>query len=510
MKRKFVVFIIALFAFTAFSLIAVQVVQTNRTVSISNNLFSISVNNAMDDVVDQLNRLRVEDYISQNDRYKLIKFKRIDEINTKMNALVREHSDLFYDETKIQFGTAMQDSASILPGANLTPEEKDAVSQYNKLLNNRFKLTNGDEFYNQFVNELSVFVADNIMNTASFNFPRLDTLIAEKLVENGIDIHPDIAIFGTTNKDVLYTSNEEKLIKFETSPYRYTFHPSGMISSNGYNIVLLFPATELFLRDTLPLYLIISIILILIILVLYFISVRIIVNQRKLDEMKNDFVHNMTHEIKTPIASIGLACEMLQDKSISNDASQVDTFVGMISNENRRMRALVETILQSSKMSDKKFKLNIKEIDIHEILQNVCSSFTLNISTRQGQLLTHFEANPSTLYADDLHITNLVYNLIDNAIKYSPQELFLEISTHREGNNIILSVADHGLGISKEDQKHIFEKFYRVSTGDVHNVKGFGIGLNYVASVVKLHNGTINVESELGKGSKFIVTLPIE
>ena len=249
--------------------------------------------------------------------------------------------------------------------------------------------------------------------------------------------------------------------------------------------------------------------LILVIAAMFFISLRTISNQRKLDQMKNEFINNMTHEIKTPISTISLACEMLSDESISQDAASRSNFIGIVADENQRMRVLVETILQSAKMSNKNFSINPKEVDINALVGKVLKSFNLTIANRDGSVETHFDADPSVIIADELHMTNLIYNLVDNGIKYSNAAPHIEVSTAIDGKHFLLSVKDHGIGISKADQKHIFEKFYRVSTGNIHNVKGFGIGLNYVAQVVRLHHGHIAVESEPGNGSTFIVSLPI-
>jgi two-component system phosphate regulon sensor histidine kinase PhoR len=242
---------------------------------------------------------------------------------------------------------------------------------------------------------------------------------------------------------------------------------------------------------------------------MFFSSLRNLAAQRRLDQMKTEFINNMTHEIKTPISTIGLACEMLRDETVSQDSATRSNFLGIISDENQRMRVLVETILQSAKMSNKNFSINPKEIDINHLVKNVLQSFRLTIGNRGGSIESHLDAQPPMLEADELHITNLVYNLVDNAIKYSVDAPHIVVSTHCETEHIILSVKDHGIGIAKENQKRVFEKFYRVSTGNVHNVKGFGIGLNYVAQVVRLHHGHIALESELGKGSTFTVTLPV-
>jgi two-component system phosphate regulon sensor histidine kinase PhoR len=173
------------------------------------------------------------------------------------------------------------------------------------------------------------------------------------------------------------------------------------------------------------------------------------------------------------------------------------------------MRVLVDTILQSAKMSNKNFSINPKEIDINQLVSTVLQSFSLAVSNKGGFIETHLDASPATIEADELHITNMIYNLVDNAIKYSTDAPRIVVSTLRDKDKINISVQDHGIGIAKENQKRVFEKFYRVSTGNVHNVKGFGIGLNYVAQVVRLHHGHIELDSEPGRGSTFTVTLPV-
>ena len=212
---------------------------------------------------------------------------------------------------------------------------------------------------------------------------------------------------------------------------------------------------------------------------------------------------------KTPIATIGLACEMLQDNTIINDQETRSNFVNIINDENRRMRVLIETILQSSKMANKNFSLSLKEVDINQEVTTALKSFQLMIKNKNGIIETDLQPISGILYADQLHISNMIHNLVDNASKYSPNEPHIKVTTNQEKEWIVLKVSDNGIGISKENQKHIFEKFYRVHTGDRHDVKGFGIGLNYVYQVVALHKGKIAVESEVGQGSTFIIHLPL-
>ena len=508
MKRKFLIPLITIFAVAAICLVFIQVNQIRRSVSISNSLFDISVSNAMDDVTGKLNRLQVEDYISQNDRYKLLKYKRIEDLNIKMEGIIQENLRLFYDTNLIHLQHPLQDSALIKQYAELSPEQINAIQRYNTILGTRNKLTNGSAFYDQFVNELSEYVVDKLMTSNAFNYELLDTLIIEKLNENGVDILPDIGIFNTQENDLVYSSNKDHNTKIKSTPYRYSFSPNGPNEAGQYYILLSFPKRVLFLRDDSKIYIFFTFILIAIIFGSFVFSVRMIFQLRQLDEMKNDFISNMTHEIKTPIATISLACEMLQDPTIESDAATKLKFLSIIGTENKRMKMLVETILQSSKMSNKNFSINLKETDIHKLIENVSKSFEITIANRNGHLTNNLKANPSVVLCDEMHITNLIYNLVDNAIKYSPKDVDITIETSTKDNAFVLSVSDKGQGINKEYHKHIFEKFYRVPNGDVHNVKGFGIGLNYVAQVVKLHHGTINVISEVGTGSTFIITLP--
>ncbi len=346
--------------------------------------------------------------------------------------------------------------------------------------------------------------------TIPVRFQELDQLISDALLLNGIDIHPVVGLYDESQHSFLYSSDSRHEAELEESPYRYGFQPSDMLTNSQLFIILDFPSAQLFLQRNSGLLGYMSLFLVLIIIVLFFISLRTISNQHKLDQMKNEFISNMTHEIKTPLATIGLACEMLQDESISQDNESRHNFVGIINDENQRMRVLVETILQSAKMSKKNFRINPKEVDVHQIIDKVSKSFRLTLTNRGGTIETDLQAAPPVIEADELHLTNLVYNLIDNAIKYSTEAPHITVTTATTPGHLVLKIADQGIGISKEDQKHVFEKFYRVSTGNVHNVKGFGIGLNYVAEVVRLHHGHISLESELGKGSTFIITLPIK
>ena len=216
----------------------------------------------------------------------------------------------------------------------------------------------------------------------------------------------------------------------------------------------------------------------------------------------------MTHEFKTPISTISLACEMLNDGTVTKTPEKQHRFVKMIKDENKRLSILVESILQTSILDKGEFKLKRSENDVHEIIEQAIQNTQLLIDAREGTISKQLNAKNYVINADKLHLTNIIFNLIDNAIKYTKDSPEILISTNDTEKGIEITVKDNGIGISKENQRKIFDKFYRVPTGNIHNVKGFGLGLSYVQAVVLKHNGTINVNSELGKGSTFRIVMP--
>ncbi|MBR3723871.1 MAG: HAMP domain-containing histidine kinase [Bacteroidales bacterium] len=508
MKRRFLILLSTIFALAAIGLVIIQISQTKRSAKMSDNLFNISVNNAIDEVFNQLDQMKVEDYISEKERYRIIRYRRIDDMNEKMQDIIRDNSELFYDEHRVSFGVSSQDSAFALPNARLTQAEEYTLTQYNTMLNARNRMMSGLGTTQS--NKSNPLDINNVIDASKFNFPLLDSLIREELIINGVDINPYIGVLKTDVDTLIYCSKDANPNDLRNSAFKYTFHAHGITPDESLYVVLSFPPSPIILSSDTNLYTIISICMIVLISALFVFSIRTILAQHKLDEMKTDFINNMTHEIKTPLATIGLACEMLKDETVTSDLATRRNFVNIISDENRRMRVLIETLLQSAKMSGKKFSISPKEIDLNSIVQESVQSFLITIENRHGSLSTDLNPINGILFADELHISNMMHNLIDNAIKYSVEPPQIHISTHTEEGAAVIRITDHGIGISKDDQKHVFEKFYRVSTGNVHNVKGFGIGLNYVSQVVALHKGKISLTSELGQGSTFTISLPLE
>jgi two-component system, OmpR family, phosphate regulon sensor histidine kinase PhoR len=237
-------------------------------------------------------------------------------------------------------------------------------------------------------------------------------------------------------------------------------------------------------------------------------TIWVIFRQKKLSEMKNDFINNMTHEFKTPITTINLAADSITSPMILSNPDKIRRFADIIRQENARMNNQVEKVLQMAVIDKKEFDLNLTEINLHQLIEQVAVSFSLQIEKREGHLMTHLEAPNPIIHADLTHLTNIITNLLDNANKYSPEKPEITISTRNESNGVKVTISDRGLGISKDTKKLIFDRFYRVSTGNRHDVKGFGLGLSYVKAMMAAHQGHVEVHSELGRGSSFTLFFP--
>ncbi len=290
------------------------------------------------------------------------------------------------------------------------------------------------------------------------------------------------------------------------SPYKVALFTQSL-ESPGY-LSLYFPnRTSLVLGSVIGT-LVLSIIFTGIILFCFLYTIQVIYRQKQLSEMKNDFINNMTHEFKTPIATISLAADSIGSPMIMSHPEKIKRFVDIIRQENRRMNSQVERVLQMALIDKKDFQLSIGEFNLHEVIQQAVDNFSLQVEKREGILQTDLKAEKPVIEGDATHIASIIHNLLDNANKYSPEKPEITISTRDVAMGVEITVTDKGMGISKEVRKHIFDKFYRVHTGNIHDVKGFGLGLSYVKAIVTAHRGLIDVVSEPGKGSSFSLTFP--
>jgi two-component system, OmpR family, phosphate regulon sensor histidine kinase PhoR len=290
------------------------------------------------------------------------------------------------------------------------------------------------------------------------------------------------------------------------SPYKVALFTQD-IQSPGY-LSLYFPDRTRIVISSVLGTLLLSIVFTGVILFCFWYTIQVIYRQKQLSEMKNDFINNMTHEFKTPIATISLAADSISSPMVVGNPDRIKRFVDIIRQENRRMNSQVERVLQMALIDKKDFELTIGELNMHEVIQQAVDNFSLQVEKREGTIRVQFEADKPVIEGDATHLASIIHNLLDNANKYSPEKPDIIVSTRNVPMGLEITVQDHGQGISKEARKHIFDKFYRVHTGNIHDVKGFGLGLSYVKAIMTAHKGLVDVKSEPGKGSSFMLTFP--
>jgi len=321
----------------------------------------------------------------------------------------------------------------------------------------------------------------------------------------GIDIDFEFAIY---DKDLATKVHSEGFELTKSSTYGIPVFLDNNNESN-YRLYVNFPDRSKFLLASILKMLILSIIFTSIIIIAYASAIYQLIRQRKISQIKSDFINNMTHEFKTPIATINLALDSIRNPRILEDQEKVMRYLNMIKDENKRMHAQVENVLRISKLEKNELNISKDRVDLHDLVEDAITHVELIAEDRKGYIKTHLEADKSSVLANESHFTNVVVNILDNAIKYSDDAPKIDVYTENVGNSILLKIADQGSGMTKQVQKKVFEKFYREQTGDVHNVKGHGLGLAYVKRIVEDHQGNISVESEKGKGSTFIIKLPL-
>ena len=341
------------------------------------------------------------------------------------------------------------------------------------------------------------------------NISQLETFLGLELENRGIELDYNYGIVQKRDSMLRFhnTSDPKSKQALLESNLEANLFPMDLIEKDYY-LSIDFPKKRKYLLRQAILPLSASGILMLIVIGCFGYALRVIIQQKKISEVKNDFINNMTHEFKTPIATVSLATEALQDDDLRQNKSIVDRYVGVIREENKRLGMQVEKVLQIASLDKKNFKLKLEKTDIHDIIEKALVNIKLNVDSRGGTITSQLNATNSLLEADKVHLTNIIYNLVDNANKYSPEAPEISIRTENISTGIIIKISDKGIGMSKEAVQKIFDRFFRVSTGNVHDVNGFGLGLSYVKNIVDMHNGDISVKSELGKGSTFKVYLP--
>ena len=342
--------------------------------------------------------------------------------------------------------------------------------------------------------------------TINLDKNEISKAIDQSLSYAGISTPFEFAIIrdGSVQDGIFRKSNKDDFLK---SNYRVRLFPINIIQQDLL-LSVIFPDRVNYVIGSMAWILAGSLLFSLFIVATFGLSLYFIIRQKKISEMKSDFINNMTHEFKTPIATISLAADTITNPKVINDEVSIRHFISMIKKENSRMNKKVENILQIASLDKKEIEFNFEEISIHTIIEHVLDTIDIQVQQRNGKINLNLSAENPVVWGDYEHLSNLVNNLLDNAIKYSPESPEIKISTRNEEKGLILVVEDKGIGMTKAVQGKIFERFYRQSSGNVHDVKGFGLGLNYARAIIESHKGSIEVLSEPGKGSRFEVFLP--
>jgi two-component system phosphate regulon sensor histidine kinase PhoR len=471
MNKKTIIVLATIMIATSVWFLFFQLQWINGAMNVKEKQFISNVNDALDDFVDILEK--------------------------------QEVIQSFTDQTI----TVARDSSGIpvLKNNFIQDQKRDSLhpSQFGEDKRLDQPIENQSYFVYEYINKLT---QKRISPRERLDFNKIKIILDNTLKNKNIEEKYLFAIVDETQKYYFKSTgfdlnNAEEL-------FRKQLYPNDLFTNNKLFIEVYFIDEDKALFNRLPKIAISSLLLTLIIIGIFITTLTIIFRQKKLSDMKNDFVNNMTHELKTPISTISLAAQMLSDKSIPDEQKDYSTLSMMISQETERLSFQVEKILQMAIIEKGRVKFKFIEIDVHSVLQQIAKSFELKISAKQGSLSLSLDANFFVIYADKLHFSNIIYNLVDNALKYSGEEPIIKLKTYNKGKYIVIDVQDNGIGISKEHLKHIFEQFYRVPTGNVHNVKGFGLGLSYVKRIVEEFNGEIKAQSQLGKGTTFSVYLP--
>lgn len=533
MKKKTIILLITAISISLIGLISIQLYWIKNAISAKEASFNRGVSEAALSAINKYNKIELADKLF-NQRLRNQKFNQIYRLLDSLNRLyyqeffITEHgghkqSDennfSWEDKITLGFNQSINKSKEHYSDTGYVYQAKSSM-HYNEgyvqcsrgygVTNTPFNIFCGRT---QIIND---FFDDLIYNHFSHKIPDkaretiLDSLLNIELQNNGINIDFVFGIYNPMlNSLIGKNANNNYSDKLLEKSYVYSLYPNDVFGNLEY-MLLYFPNQKRHVLSQLNLMLGISSIFIFAIIFSFVFILFTIIRQKKLSLMKNDFINNMTHELKTPISIISLACQALNDKDVQKTESLYQSYITMINDENKRLSIMTQKVLQTALIDKGKLKLSTTGLDIHDILHNVIEKSSLQLKHSHGELIAKLNAVNTHIKADKVHLTNVFVNLLDNAIKYTTKNPRITITTKNEEEGVLISIEDNGVGISKSHQKKIFEKLYRISTGNVHDVKGFGLGLSYVKRIVDLHGGNITLKSQPKKGTEFILFLPFD
>lgn len=522
MGKKLFVLLVVLMSLSLIGIIFVQSFFINNSLENEDKNFTLSVKRALShvsrDVEDMELRnyiIKIQPYLAEGKEPDSIIMQQLyvtapDDVNDKTiihrNTILEERfkvPSLFFEidadsitlpNFKNERVTEVYSSTSIDGNVNIKPEK--TLVEYSSLPELRKQLY--EDTFKTLLKERDIPIYKRVTPI------QVKTLLSRELRSEGIDLNFEFSIYDDDLATKVQTENFEKNINNYGVPI---FLDNNKESS--YNLWVDFPERKRYLFSSIIRMIILSIIFTSIIIIAYVSAIYQLIRQRQISQIKTDFINNMTHEFKTPIATINLALDSIKNPKIINDQDKVKRYLGMIKEENKRMHAQVENVLRISKLEKNELNISKERLKLHDLVEDAITHVELIVEDRKGYVKTHLNAVKSSVLANETHFTNVLVNILDNAIKYSDNAPKIDVYTENIGNNIIVRISDQGNGMSKQVAKRVFEKFYREHTGNVHNVKGHGLGLAYVKRIVDDHQGHISVESEKGKGSTFIIKMPL-
>jgi len=521
MRKRTLWIITIILSVTLICLIVVQVYWINNAVKIKEEQFEQLVNKALDNIVKDIeNREMVYQVVNEMDPFQDVSPSGRQSINYHSNKLTKTAFGISAtDEEKEIFVLRNTDSLSI---SSQLKTLGNNVMQFNNKRALPFDNANKKESFgnlrlnmdfNEKLNNRTVFVENVVNKLIQIDVDiedRIEKETVEQIIKNtfeelGINIGYEYVVTKERYNAVYNSVNYNPNVKFKN--FSAKLFPNDIQVKNNYLFVY-FPEQRNYILRSTGFMAFSSIFLTIIIMLGFSLSIHIMFKQKRLSQIKNDFVNNMTHELKTPISTISLASQMLKDNSIPMESKNLAYISNIIDDESKRLSYQVEKVLKTALFEQGQIKLKRRELNVHNLIESVAKNFDIQVQSRGGKLIKNLLAQKPFLFVDEVHFTNIIFNLLDNAVKYSDREPRITISTRQNAKGVFISVGDKGIGIKKQDQKRIFDQFYRVSTGNVHDVKGFGLGLSYVKKIVEAHNGEIRLRSEFRRGTTFEIFIP--
>ncbi len=508
MKKPAIIILVIVMGLSLASLLALQVRYIEEITSLRYAHFNESVKRSLYETAHKLELSEAKRYLEQGADAAPGITTVVDSIHTSTDTTIvqRTHQAVAKDGSVFRSrettaSTNLSDKYFTKKGTSKS-EQKRSLEELMALRYAKEKALVDDVIYS-----ILYTASDNPLERR-IDFVELDQILNTELNSNGISIPYHFTVYNNNGQVVYQCTDYEE--KGSSHTFTEPLFSNDPVQSGG-TLEVHFPELGRYVWRSMW-FILPSVIFTLILLITLIMTLTQLVRQKKLTELKNDFINNMTHEFKTPISSISLAAQMLGDESVKKTPALTQRLTSTIMDETKRLRFQVEKVLQMSMYSNQQTNLHMKEVDINELIAGVCHTFTLKVEKNHGKIITKLQATDSMTCVDDMHFTNVIFNLMDNAVKYKRPDADLElvVETWNEPGLLCISVKDNGIGIKKEDLKRIFDRFYRVHTGNVHDVKGFGLGLAYVHKIVKDHKGTIVAESEYGIGTKFIIKLKSE